>query len=206
MRMACGVAAAIAVCGVAAADMVDFGGTLVNVEYWSGSAQGPNALMLVVDFGATSYAFGYRWDNGPAPTGNTGLSFGGNGGLTPSGFDLIRDVADSGALDMTYTFFEGYGNAVDTISYGGQTMGAGGWPTDWLSYWNSADGRTWSASDVGASGRTLSNGSWDGWGRETSSVWPPESMPITPVPEPGTVGLALAGAVVLAWRRRRGNG
>lgn len=186
-------AAAVAVWVAASvqAGLVDFNGTPVDVEYWAGLGQ--NSSIMVVDFGSQSYAFGYRWDDVAAPSAALGSA--------PNGFQMLTSVADAGGLDMTYTYFAGFGNSVSTISYDGHTMGAVGWPTDWLSYWTSTDGKTWADSSVGAEGRSLANGDWDGWSVETSSVWPPENTPTTPTPEPGTLALLALGGGVFAARR-----
>lgn len=184
-RMMCVAAVAMAAVGTCMGYLTDFGGTPVNVEYSAGSGQ--NGAMMVVDFGASSYAFEYHWDG------------------AANGFQMISAIADAGSLDMTSVYYDGVGNFVSTISYGGQTMGAAGWPTDWIGYFVSTDGQAWSDPGVGAEARTLAGGDWDGWALQTSSAWPPANTPTTPVPEPGTLALCAMGGAVLAWRRRRGQ-
>lgn len=189
-KLLCTVTALAATVQLAWADLYNFNGTDVNVEYWSsgGSAvdmdtySGDDSMaVLVVDFGADSYAFGYLWGSG-----------------TPTGNDLVDSTASAGSLAYTTADF-GFGPYVDSIRYAGQTMGTGGWPSDWISYWNSTDGDTWNYASVGAGDRTLSDGDWDGWSNETTSDG--STQPTTPVPEPGTVLLSALGAAIIGLRR-----
>ena len=173
-------AAGLALC--AQGGLQNFNGTMVDIEYWAGS--GANASVMVIDFGSTSYAFGYEWAE------------------SATGLEMLQDISTAGTLDCTTTD-HGWGITVDTISYGGNTMGEGGWPNDWLSYWTASDGTDWAPGSTGADTRTLADGDWDGWSRETQDIWPPANEPTVPVPEPGTAALAALGAGILAMRRRR---
>ena len=177
MKAVLAAAVLTAVGGVARADLYNFNGTDVDVEYWTGN--GANDAMMVVDFGPQSYAFGYHFDT-PA-----------------SGAQMLGAVAANGGLDYSYSDFGSFGIAVNTLTYGAATMGGGGWPTDWVAYWSSSDGQAWTPSAVGASDRLLSNGAWDGWAKTTTDVWPPNESPYAPVPEPGTLTLAATGAATL---------
>jgi hypothetical protein len=171
--------------GAARGDLYNFNGTWVDVAYWAGT--GAKAAMMVTDFGASSCAFGFRWDG------------------SATGQQMVDAVAAAGALDAGYQDF-GWGLFLNTLSYGGQTMGSAGYPTDWLAYWISGDGLQWTESQVGASSRSLTDGAWDGWARQFEAQnWPspPSESPLTPVPEPGAVGLFAAGAALLAARLRR---
>ena len=66
----------------------------VVVEYWVGS--GENEAVVVIDFGAESFSFGYRWQTGPK-----------------YGKDLMDAVAAAGGLD-----YNDDGGFLNTISYG----------------------------------------------------------------------------------------
>src|SRR4030042_3402428 len=101
----------------AIATPVDFGGTLVEVDYWAGT--GSNEAIVVIDFGVDSYAFGYRWESG-----------------TKYGKDLMDAVANAGLLDYTET-----GGFLNTISYDSYSnIGQDGWPDVCGSYFISSDG------------------------------------------------------------------
>jgi len=130
----------------------------VVVEYWAGS--GGNEAVVVIDFGAESFAFGYRWDGG-----------------IKYGIDLMDAVAASGALDYTES-----GGFLNTISYGGYSnVGQDGWPMDWWSYFVSSNGDSWIDPGEGFATRKLSNGSWDAWAHQTTDDWPPLHLPTTPI-------------------------
>ena len=153
----------------------------IPVEYWAGS--GSNEAVVVIDFGADSYAFGYRWDSG-----------------TKNGKDLMDAVDLAGA--MNYTQAAGF---LNTISYGGYSnIGEGGWSADWWAYFTSTDGLNWTFSwDTAFSDRVLSNGSWDSWAHQTTEDYlPPAHSPTTPVPEPVTITLLGIGGLLLVKFRR----
>ena len=154
----------------------------VVIEYWAGS--GSNQAVAVIDFGTDSYAFGYRWDSG-----------------TKYGKDLMDAVDAAGLLDYTQT-----GGFLNTISYGTYSnIGQNGWPTDWWSYFISADGENWTDSSVGFAERALSNGSWDAWGHQTTDAWPPAETPTTPIPEPATILLLSMSGLLIAKSKRMRN-
>jgi len=133
----------------------------VMIEYWAGS--GINEAVVVIDFGVDSYAFGYRWNNGPK-----------------YGKDLMDAVVAAGSLDYTQT-----GVFLNTVSYATYSnIGQDGWPTDWWSYFISDDGKSWVTSDVVFAERELSNGAWDGWAHQTTGVWPPVHLPKIPISAP----------------------
>jgi hypothetical protein len=163
----------------AIATPVDFGGTLVEVDYWTGA--GSNEAIVVIDFGVDSYAFGYRWESG-----------------TKYGKDLMDAVANAGLLDYTET-----GGFLNTISYSSYSnIGQDGWPDDWWSYFISGDGESWDVSwDEGFATRVLSDGVWDGWAHQSSDDWPPAHSPTTPIPEPMTIALLGLGGLLLGRRR-----
>lgn len=195
MRRIVGVAAAVAMaaCATSQGFLVEFGGTPVNLEYWSGAAQGQNEAVMVADFGGgNSYAFGFRWDG------------------QATGYDMLQAVDAAGDFAFTYTDYGAYGVGIESLSFGGHSMqGYAGYPTDWMGYWLSSNGNDWTLSTVGVSSRELANGNWDGWGHETTVGvgdfgYDAQTQPQTPVPEPTTWALCAVGGAVMAWRRRRG--
>jgi len=150
----------------------------VQAEYWVGS--GNNQAMVVIDFGAKSYAFGYKWDGG-----------------TKYGKDMLDAVKAGGGFDYGET-----GGFLSTISYDSYSnIGQGGWPTDWWCYFTGEDGRNWEVSAFGFAERELTNGCWDGWAHQTTDAWPPAHYPTAPVPEPSTI--ALVGLGSLLFRKLR---
>ena len=167
---------ALAITGVANAVPVNFNGTWVEVEYWGGS--GSNEAIVVIDFDATggdSYTFGFKWDS------------------SATGYDAIDTIAAAGALSFDATYYSGMGYSIDNFYYDGES----GNVSYYWSYWLSEDGTDWTMSGVGASGRVLSNGSWDGWYNNFSGT-----APRTPIPEPMTVALLGLGGLLLLKRRR----
>ncbi|MCE5314121.1 MAG: hypothetical protein ABFD49_08345 [Armatimonadota bacterium] len=155
-----------------------FDGIDANVEYWAGS--GSNEALCVVDFGAASYSFGYRWDTG-----------------VPTGFSMIQAIADEGALDLDIGSFS-YGKYVNGITYGSDSyIGCGDGYDDWWHYWISDDGSNWQQPwTYGAAGRNLSNGCWDAWSYGSAAA--PD---VPTVPEPTCV-FALTSLFGLAASRR----
>lgn len=151
---------------------------------------GSKESFLVVDFqdGTVdhNYAFGYLYDG------------------SKTGADLIAAVSGGTGLGVTYLY---NGGVVDGFSFNGHSEA--GFDNDaYWSYYLGNDGRNWSYSSTGIKGRTLSNGSWDGWSWDVNNTDP---LPVTPaasapVPEASTaasLGLLLALGVggFLAARR-----
>jgi hypothetical protein len=143
--------------------------------------QGANTSTIVVDFGTNSYAFQVHYD-----TSLTGLS----------ALQLL-DQESSFRLETVHFSF---GDLVSGLEYDGHYQsGTGSNGTDWWRYWVSTDGAVWHSSGTGAGGRTLSDGSWDGWTwvRDQGS-----SPPDVPVPEPLGGACLLVGASFVLTRRR----
>ncbi|MDH7601094.1 MAG: hypothetical protein QHI38_02995 [Armatimonadota bacterium] len=159
----------------------------VLVERWVGA--GSSRALLVVDFGAKSFAFGYCFDG------------------QQTGWDLIRTVADATELDVAVDMSWG-SPFITGISYQGFAgyYDPQNWQTSrWWEYWNSADGETWASSWVGCSDRVLADGAWDGW--TFSPPWPEQGTPpkVPLVPEPSTLGGAfpIIGLAVFKLLRRK---
>ena len=141
------------------------------------------------------YAFGYFYDG------------------TKTGADELAALSSGTALGIGY--YPGYGPtsgsslgvAPNSFSFNGHSQVASG--NNYWSYWLGTDGLNWTYSGVGASSRTLSNGSWDGWSWDVNSA---DAAPLTPaaapVPETATtvsLGLLLilgAGGMALSARKK----
>ncbi len=160
---------------------------------------GSQTSFLTLDFkdgvsNPVTYAFGYRYD-----------------GAKNSGDFLLALASGVPTFGATLQGTVGLGRYVEGLSFGGRNKfndfggGNSGDPNGFWSFWTSSDGFTgWSESQVGIDGRTLTNGSWDGWSW-TADFNNPSIAPQTPVaaPEPSAlafVGLGLAGLGV--FRRR----
>ena len=153
---------------------------------------GSSESFLTLDFqdGTTDHnsAFGYFYDG------------------AKTGADMLAALTAGTSLNIGY--YPGYGPGdssgvlVNSFSLNGHTKT--GTNTDYWSYWLGSDGQTWNYSGVGASGRSLTNGSWDGWSWDANNA---NLAPLTPaaVPESSTVCLfatGLLGLACTAIRRR----
>jgi hypothetical protein len=173
--------------------------TFDDVRFWVGD--GENRAALVIDWNdgisPESLAWGYRWDG------------------SATGADMLEaiDAADS-RLAVRGTV-SGYGLFVDGIRYeapDGDTHDAGttpDWSMSW-SYWviDAGGGPSWASSWAGASDRSLSDGSWDGW---SFTAWDLNYNPVTApgepaaaVPEPATAGFL--PVIALGFLRKRPRG
>ena len=154
----------------------------VDLEGTVGTAGGTNEAMIVIDWDADSFAWLYQW----------------NGTATFS--DAYIAIADSEGGAFSWT----EGNFVETMSYttGGQTYTTGA--AYWLSFWNSADGYTWSTNSLGVEEQPLVNGGWAGAQANLPANGDPwhGPQPSVPIPEPGTAVLVLVGLVALTARGR----
>jgi len=178
--------------------------SLADVTFWVGS--GANEAALVIDWNdgksPQSLAWGYRWDG------------------AATGLDMLQAVtaADSRFGDVVLTEWS-FGWTVDGMGYdlngnGFSQSDAGdhykpGWvaPNYWV-YWT-YDGSdspygtgAFASSMVGLSGRTLSDGAWDGLRYDDGAIAPSTPVAASVIPEPGSFGLIVLAAG-LVWRRGR---
>jgi len=181
LRLLAAIAAALTIIAVPAAQAVSLSDLIVSGSAGSGSS----TSYLVVDFGPDSYAFVYYYDG------------------TKTGFDMLQDLAAAvPGLQFTYTDYGGGAVFVNTFAYGPYPATGGG--TTWWSYWLSDNGSDWSFAPVGAGGRVLADGSWDGWSFVPSFTSPATAPDVPLVPEPASLTLlgTLCAGAIAAFRRR----
>jgi hypothetical protein len=173
-----------------------------KVESWTGS--GPNTAMLLVDFSrgtdaSDSFAFGVRFSS-----------------ANMTGYDLLHAV-DAGNANFvaTTSVHPQYGEYLLSIEYldpktNIDHIAPAEGSSDSMSYWTIANkGLTWTPSDIGASTRVVSNGdvdAWmpDSWVTDGTNYWLDTTYPpVTPLPEPSTIVLAMtAGLAFWGWRKK----
>ncbi|MEN6355949.1 MAG: hypothetical protein ABFD83_02565 [Armatimonadota bacterium] len=159
------------------------GSASADIEYWAGS--GSNSAVCVIDFGAHSYAFGYKWDTG-----------------TYKGFDMIQAIDAAGAVNLDIKDF-GYGAFVNGISYNEDSCIGYGGGDNWWHYWTSENGASWAMASTGASGRTITDGCWDGWCYGSAGA---PDVPSVPEPSSMTAVFSMIGlAASTRLLRRRGK-
>ena len=156
------------------------------VEYWAGAVDGDYEAVVVVDFApGSSFAFGYRWNDGAAPT----------------GWDALSAINAAGALDVTFTPYS-WGVMVNDFAYGSVVSGDES-SYSW-GYYIGDDGVNWTAPTAyGVSGRPLVDGCWDGWSwGGVDDDWNHLRAPITPTPEPISMVLLGLGGMIMSRRRQ----
>lgn len=169
-----------------------------DITNWVGS--GDNRAGFVVDstsVGGTVAIWGYRWSDAETPTG-ADMFFDIAGSVTGA---LVQTGADP-RLGVDVAFYTGLGYAVNSITFEGDTVANdfSGPPYPYWAYYNSDDTAAavdpWGYASGGMSGRTLTDGDWDGWSYAADGIGAAPT-----VPEPAS--LAAIGLVVVALRRRR---
>ena len=217
-RLKFSIAAALAAFLSAASASAGLVTTLDDIELWAGS--GSNRSALVIDWadGRDPLAWGYRWDGAAtgeemfmailAADGRLTAKFNNFGSLEEPnlfvntiGYDRDEDGLSKNDADDS---FESSGNFVDDFRFWEYHTAPNSPYTD-------ADGPgTWESSDVGISGRTLSDGAWDGFRFDAASPGPAPGQAVAAevaaVPEPGAGLLVLLAAAGGFVARRRGVG
>lgn len=185
-----------------------------DIEFWVGT--GTNRAGLVIDWNdgkqPVSLARGYRWNG--TKTGEDMLA-----AIAQADSRLYVNVSSPGGFGVAlfgvgYDLNEnGFGtnpplNFVNGISVGSPNDNRvasdpadhyrEGWNTAgyWSCWLRQSTTANWSFSGVGMSGRTLSNGVWDGWSFAPGFNAQRPATPVAAVvPEPGTL-IALAGGLM----------
>jgi len=214
---------------VVSADVMDFDDLVI----WAGS--GSNEAGMVVDWqdGKAPLAWGFRWDG--MATGED--MFRAIAAVDDNFYALINDTFSFGnfVAGIGYDRDEDGFDITSPVTFDADGLYVGPTPSEGVSldaddsygessdirfeYWqyfigvgNPLNGGTWeSPASFGFSGRTLSDGDWDGWlypgfapGAEPSSA--PLAAGATPVPEPSTwavFALLSTGFAVRRVRQRR---
>jgi hypothetical protein len=159
------------------------------------AGQGMHRSYLIVDFGATgggAYAWEWRWNPGDDARGAT----------------MLLAIRDQTELEAQLGGEDGQGFGIFVENFALPAAGELGDPGAFWSYWTAEvddvdPGIAWNESQVGASFRTLANGSIDGWYNGFDGTTP--AVPVVQVPGPAAAWLlAIAGACGSRCRRRRG--
>lgn len=168
-----------------------------DIQNWTGTGASSAAMVLDWVDGAAvhSYAWGYHFNG------------------TPTAEQMLRDIdAADPHLTFAFTFFSGFGYALDSAGYDANLDGTlelshGGFNPGDSGFWALYNGGpsttlpSWSESNFGISGINLTDGAWEGLSWAPGFVGNPPATPVAaPVPEPATL-LALSGLLLL--RRKR---
>jgi hypothetical protein len=170
----------------------------INPKIETTIGSGSNISYFVLDFlsgpAPQSYAFAYRYDG------------------TKTGGDLIAALATNAPTFRVEFQQFSFGRLYDGFGYSDKFIKAPAFPaTSFWSYWNGTNGQDWtSPQEFGADGRTLVNGSWDGFSYALNGVAVAPRTPLAvtaAAPEPGSLTLlavaAISGAGIVVRRRRR---
>lgn len=193
-----------------AAVVLDFNDGRVPMTWgyrWDGAATGADALRAVVEadaslfalasnpgaFGISLYGLGYDRDYDGFGTAPTALDAVNGFDTASNGWHITDDTADVdsiGASDVDDSWMSG-------------------WTTGFIAYYlgngNPYNGGAWESAMTGISGRTLSNGDWDGFrfAPGFSGLEPGQAF-AAPVPEPSAYAAIFGFASLLVlWVCRR---
>ena len=187
------------------------------IKLWAGS--GPDKAGMVIDFNdgisPQSLEWGFRFDPAAGPiTGET--MFNAIVAADPHLFSIIYADPTYGdsIFGIGYTFtnspFAYIPGADDDTNEDGVAGIAGDHYQEgfWVNgYWNyyvqSPTDTSWQYASTGMGGRTLTDGSWDGWTFGPSADgWygPPPGAPVA-VPEPASLAILTVGAAAMLRRR-----
>lgn len=164
---------------------------------WDGTATGADMLLAVCQADASLYTMGVN-------VAGLGIAFGGIGyDVDADGFDITKDGVTSN--------FDAYGfmQIVQDTEFDSWTStdADDNWSSGWWSdgFWGysyiNPGLSDWTGSMVGASSRTLADGSWDGWSWGSAENGWYGGNPSVIVPEPLT--FVLLGAGMLLARKRQ---
>ncbi|MEN6519686.1 MAG: PEP-CTERM sorting domain-containing protein [Armatimonadota bacterium] len=162
-----------------------------DIQLWAGS--GSNKAALVIDWNdgkePECLAWGYRWDG--TATGRDMLNAVKN--LDERLNEVIGTYGQAAVLGLGYDLdSDGFSSNDSSDHY------QSGWSTSgFWSYWlKSTTDVSWSFSHYGISGRTLSDGCWDGWSF-SKGVAPDSITAATSVPEPSSLFALVTGVAGL---------
>lgn len=189
-----------------------------DVTQWIGPAAGAGiseAVMVIQWPGQTeAWAWGYRWQSTETKTGAdmlTAFANASNGAFTVVGSAFISDLQWQGNSFPGYNAGTGeylqyfVNNAQQSGNYNDGTAPTGAHVLPPLgSPYDEAGPGEWVASNTGAAGRPLVDGSWDGWIYAAfGDPGPGQAVNApAPIPEPSCLAL-VTGATFLMLRRRR---
>ncbi|MDR0618269.1 MAG: DUF5074 domain-containing protein [Bacteroidales bacterium] len=212
------------------------GFTFDDITFWVG--KGSNRSALAVQWNdpreTNALVWGYNWDGtkygvdilfgvakedprffvlAEATTSGYGAAIAGVGyDANNDGLFFIKDKTTGTAIypDENGVLAQASGYNYDNFIVGDpEDFWGAGWSQSYWSYWLGTDGDNWSYSGVGASGRKLSDGSWDGWNFAlgmSSQPWKPSVAAPAPGYNTGTFILSdSAQSRVLSVLDKKGN-